>query len=131
MRLHRLLIFGVLFAAASVLAPAAMAQTAGCGINDGNNALDCVVETFRTATLGWEASLVQLAFRLFWILAAIEFTWAAILLALRGADLSEWMSSLLNQILFLGFFSADVRQHGAAAGPDGQAARGRRTQQIE
>jgi type IV secretion system protein TrbL len=100
---------GVFMAASILLASDAAAQASGCGIEDGNNALDCVLDTFRTATRGWEASLTQFAFRLFWILAAIEFTWAAITLALRGADLSEWMSGLLNQILFLGFFAALVQ----------------------
>jgi type IV secretion system protein TrbL len=100
----------VLLLATSVLsATDAAAQASGCGIDDGNNALDCVLDSFRTATRGWEASLTQFAFRLFWILAAIEFTWAAITLAFRGADVSEWMSSLLNQILFLGFFAALVQ----------------------
>jgi type IV secretion system protein TrbL len=107
MHAHRhFLFFGVSLAASLALASETVAQTSSCGISDGNNALDCVLSTFQTATRGWEAKLAQLAFRLFWILALIEFAWAAILLAFRGADVSEWMSSLLNQILFLGFFAA-------------------------
>jgi type IV secretion system protein TrbL len=109
MRAHRHLLFlflGVSLAASLALASDVAAQTSGCGIGDGNNALDCVLSTFQTATRGWEVKLAQLAFRLFWILALIEFAWAAIALALRGADVAEWMSSLLNQILFLGFFAA-------------------------
>jgi type IV secretion system protein TrbL len=107
MRAHRhLFLLGVFLTTSLPFASEAAAQTSGCGISDGNNALDCVLSTFQTATRGWEAKLSQLAFRLFWILALIEFAWAAIALALRGADVSEWMSSLLNQILFLGFFAA-------------------------
>jgi type IV secretion system protein TrbL len=87
-------------------APEAAAQTGGCNIGDGNNVLDCVLDHFQSAAKGWEAGLSQIALRLFWLLALIEFVWAAMLLAVRGADLSEWMASLLNQILFLGFFAA-------------------------
>jgi type IV secretion system protein TrbL len=87
-------------------APEAVAQTGGCTIGDGNNVLDCVLDHFQSAAKGWEASLTQIALRLFWLLALIEFAWAAMLLAVRGADLSEWMASLLSQILFLGFFAA-------------------------
>ena len=83
------------------------AQTpSGCSVENGNNVLDCVLDTFRNATRTWEASLAQLALRLFWILALIEFTWAAIQLAFRGADLGEWLAALLNQIMFIGFFAA-------------------------
>jgi type IV secretion system protein TrbL len=107
MRTHRHLFFlGVSLTSSLAFASEVAAQTTGCGIGDGINALDCVLSTFQTATRGWEASLSQLAFRLFWILALIEFAWGAMLLAFRGADISEWMSSLLNQILFLGFFAA-------------------------
>ena len=44
------------------------------------------------------------ALRLFWLLAGIEFTWAAVRLALRGADFGEWLAEVVNQILFIGFF---------------------------
>ena len=37
---------------------------------------------------------------------AIELAWAAFKLAFRGADVSEWLAEIVNQILFLGFFLA-------------------------
>jgi type IV secretion system protein TrbL len=87
------------------LASEALAQSS-CTIAGDNNALDCVLISFQEATRNWEAELARLALRLFWILALIEFTFSAIQLAFRGADFSEWMASLLNQILFIGFFAA-------------------------
>ena len=42
----------------------------------------------------------------FGILALIEVAWAAFRLAFRGADVSEWLAEIVNQILFLGFFLA-------------------------
>jgi type IV secretion system protein TrbL len=41
---------------------------------------------------------------LFWLLATIEFVWAGLRLALRGADFGEWVAEVVNQILFIGFF---------------------------
>jgi type IV secretion system protein TrbL len=45
---------------------------------------------------------------LFWILAGIEFAWSAIGMAFKGDDLGEWLVELLNQIIFIGFFSPAV-----------------------
>ncbi len=94
----------VVAAATVFLASDAAAQTR-CDIEN-NNALDCILTSFRSATQSWQSSLAGLAIRLFWILAGIEFTWAAILLGLRGADLGEWLSALVNQVMFIGFFAA-------------------------
>jgi len=55
---------------------------------------------------GWQATLESFALRTFGILAGIELVWAAFRLAFRGADLSEWLAEIVNQILFLGFFLA-------------------------
>jgi type IV secretion system protein TrbL len=71
-----------------------------------NNSLDPIVKIFRDSAKQWEHTLSQFALRLFWLLAGIEFTFAAIMLGLRGADFSEWLSTLVQQILFIGFFLA-------------------------
>lgn len=65
-----------------------------------------MLDSFRITTQNWQSRLAGLAITLFWILAAVEFTWAAIQLALRGADLSEWLGVLVNQVMFIGFFAA-------------------------
>ena len=59
-----------------------------------NNFLDQVVSTYQSKTSAWEGVLRNYALRLFWILAAIEFTWSAIKLAIKGADISEFLPSL-------------------------------------
>lgn len=70
------------------------------------NVLDSIVQQFQTQAAGWENMLASLALQTFGILAAIELAWAAIRLAFRGADVSEWLAEIVNQILFIGFFLA-------------------------
>jgi type IV secretion system protein TrbL len=68
--------------------------------------LDQIVSQFQTRSSSWEGSLRSFALNTFGILAAIELAWAAIRLAFRGSDVSEWLAEIVNQILFLGFFLA-------------------------
>src|ERR1700751_3881265 len=70
------------------------------------NVLDSIVQQFQTQAAGWENTLASLALQTFGILAVIELAWAAIRLAFRGADVSEWLAEIVNQILFIGFFLA-------------------------
>jgi type IV secretion system protein TrbL len=86
---------------------AAWAQSA-CGIGGVNleESLEQIDLLFRTCTRSWEATLQDYALRLFWLLATIEFAWNAIRLVFRNADVNEWLSELVNQIFFIGFFLA-------------------------
>ena len=93
---RRVLIGGAVVVLWLVAIDAAHAQTA--------NVLDQIVAQFKSRSAGWEASLRGFALNTFGILAAIELAWAAFKLAFRGADVSEWLAELVNQILFLGFF---------------------------
>lgn len=68
------------------------------------NTLDQIVDQFRARSAGWEGALQSFAQGTFGILAGIELAWAAFKLAFRGADVSEWLAEIVNQILFLGFF---------------------------
>ena len=70
------------------------------------NTLDQIVDQFRARSAGWEGALRSFALGTFGILAGIELAWAAFRLAFRGADVSEWLAEIVNQILFLGFFLA-------------------------
>jgi type IV secretion system protein TrbL len=97
-RRHRLLAGLGLAAAMLAIATPASAQSA--------DVLDQVVSQFQSRAAGWEGALRSFALGTFGILAAIEFAWAAFKLAFRGADVSEWLAELVNQILFLGFFLA-------------------------
>ncbi|MFS2012859.1 P-type conjugative transfer protein TrbL [Azospirillum sp. CT11-132] len=81
-----------------------------------DNALDNIVRLYRDHSAAWQATLRNYAISLFWILVAIEFTWASVRLALKGADFGEWVAEVTNQVLFIGFFltlllnSADYAQ---------------------
>ena len=97
-RRHRLLAGLGLAAAMLAIAAPASAQSA--------NVLDQIVSQFQSRSAGWEGALRNFALGTFGILATIEFAWAAFKLAFRGADVSEWLAELVNQILFLGFFLA-------------------------
>jgi type IV secretion system protein TrbL len=70
------------------------------------NVLDQIVTEFKTRSAGWEGTLRSFAMGTFSILATIELAWAAIRLAFRRSDVSEWLAEIVNQILFLGFFLA-------------------------
>jgi type IV secretion system protein TrbL len=70
------------------------------------NVLDQIVAQFQTRSAGWETTLRSFALGTFGILATVEMVWAAFRLAFRGADMSEWLAEVVNQILFLGFFLA-------------------------
>jgi type IV secretion system protein TrbL len=74
-----------------------------------NNRLDRIVDLYQSNAGKWEGKLRDLAWTLFWLLALIEFTWAGLRLALRGADFGEWVQEVVQQILFLGFFSMLLR----------------------
>jgi type IV secretion system protein TrbL len=85
-------------AAALVIAAPAHAQSA--------NVLDQIVAQFQARSAGWEGTLRSFATGTFGILAGVEMVWAGFKLAFRGADVSEWLAEIVNQILFLGFFLA-------------------------
>jgi type IV secretion system protein TrbL len=86
-----------------------------CAAEAANNSLDKIVSLYRDKASGWETTLRNYALTLFFLLAAIEFGVSAIRLALRGADVSEWLAELVNQVLFLGFFLALLNNSSAWA----------------
>lgn len=67
--------------------------------------IDNMIVKFQTAASTWQAPLLNYATNLFWILAFIQFSWAMIGLAFRGDDLSIWASTIVNQIMYVGFMS--------------------------
>ena len=66
--------------------------------------LDDVVSQFQAQASTWAAVLWSYAARLFWMLAGVEFAWAAIMLAWQGQELNDWVAMLFQQIMFVGFF---------------------------
>jgi type IV secretion system protein TrbL len=69
-----------------------------------DNFIDGIIDTFKNGTSSWENRLQGYALRLFWLLAGIEFTWTAIRLALKGADLGDFLAETVNRIFYIGFF---------------------------
>ncbi|MCM8739323.1 P-type conjugative transfer protein TrbL [Azospirillum sp. A1-3] len=99
-----------------ILAAAIVTVSCEVSAQTTNNSLDNIVRLYRDHSAAWQAALRSHAITLFWLLAAIEFTWAAIRLGLKGADFGEWVAEVTNQVLFIGFFltlllhSADYAQ---------------------
>ncbi len=58
-----------------------------------------------SAAKGWEATVMDAAKSLFWILATIEIGIAAVWLALQAASLESWFAELVRRIMFVGFFA--------------------------
>ena len=77
------------------------------------NVLDGIVIMYRDATEGWRTVLTDAATHLFWLLAAIDFSWMAISLALRKADLSEIVAELIRRVMIVGFFIALIQNSGS------------------
>jgi len=108
----------------------AHAQTAG-------GTIDAVLGDYQSSSQAWQSTISSWATGLFWLLALVELLWMGIRLVLRGADFDEFVSELVQFILFVGFFYAvllngfnwitDIvqwfRHAGAAvaAGPGGSA----------
>ena len=100
-----------------IAASCAVVLTAGDALAQvANNSLDEITTLYQERSAAWQATLRNAALNLFWLLVAIEFTWSAIRLVLRGADFGEWVTEVVNQVLFIGFFltlllnSADYAQ---------------------
>lgn len=94
-RLHAGALVGVTLAAA--WPQSASAAAAG--------SLDTITELFKNGAAAWESTLAGYAMGLFGLLVAIEFTYTLMKLALKGADMTEFGSELVNRIMFVGFFS--------------------------
>ena len=77
------------------------------------NVLDGIVTMYRDATEGWRTVLTDAAVHLFWLLAAIDFAWMAISLALRRADLAEIVAELTRRVMVVGFFVALIQNSGS------------------
>lgn len=90
----------------AILTPEPAAAQAGSVLTNIDNAA-------HAAATGWQATIMQAARSLFWILAGIEVGIAAVWLAIQGASLDNWFGELVRRILFIGFFVFVLEQ-----GPD-------------
>lgn len=69
-----------------------------------NLGANSIVDAFKNKTANWGDKLLPMAKQLFWLLAFIEFAWAMIGLAFRSSDIGDWVSTIINQIMFIGLF---------------------------
>jgi type IV secretion system protein TrbL len=67
------------------------------------------------AAKGWEATVMNAARSLFWILAGIEIGIAAVWLAISAASLDSWFAELVKRIMFIGLFAFILDQGPAFA----------------
>lgn len=85
----------------------AWAQAAiGTGGLNTDNILDSVVDEYRLKAMLWRAAIVRFARGMFWILAAIEYTYTLIEMVLKGGDFRDLLEALLKRVLTIGFFYA-------------------------
>lgn len=80
----RTLRFALLALAVVFLAGEIYAQAAPAGW------LDRTADQYKNITALWQATMLKYATRLFWMLAAIELSYIAFKLALKGAELQEF-----------------------------------------
>ncbi len=90
----------------AVLIAALLVATDAFSQIQSTNSLDRIGDLYKQNAVKWEQTLGDYAKSLFFLLAAIELSVTGFRLVLRGADFSEWVSELVNQILFIGFFLA-------------------------
>jgi type IV secretion system protein TrbL len=65
-----------------------------------------IVRDYEAVTASWFSALGPIATKIFWILVAIQLTWSAIWWVLDREDGLAVLSSLLRQIVAIGFFYA-------------------------
>ena len=66
--------------------------------------LDTALQNFQTSAAGWAAYITARASWLFWTLATISLVWTMGQLALRRAELGEFLGEFLSFTLMTGFF---------------------------
>ncbi len=65
-----------------------------------------VISDFISAISGWGGTILASALALFWLLAAIDFIWMGMTLALKQADIAEVVAEIVHRVMHIGFFLA-------------------------
>ena len=68
--------------------------------------LNDIVRDYEAVSAAWFSALGPIANKIFWILVAIQLTWSAIWWVLDREDGLAVVSSLLRQVVAIGFFYA-------------------------
>ena len=61
-----------------------------------------ILDAFRDNSIRWQGTLISIARWVFFTLAVIQFAWTNFMLALKGGDLSDFISTNTKQILGIG-----------------------------
>ncbi|MGQ0555544.1 MAG: P-type conjugative transfer protein TrbL [Nitrospiraceae bacterium] len=87
----------------AVLALLCWPSEAHAAINS-SGLLDTALQSFQTSAAGWAAYITARASWLFWTLATISLVWTMGQLAMRRAELGEFLGEFLSFTLMTGFF---------------------------
>jgi type IV secretion system protein TrbL len=71
---------------------------------DTSNSLTTIVERYQDAASGWENTISTAASWLFWALVAIDLSWLAIMMLFQKQDMMDFLGSLIQRIMVIGFF---------------------------
>ena len=66
--------------------------------------LNSIVREYRDNASNWEAEIVKAANWLFWTLVAIDFAWLVLMMLFQKQDILDFLGSLIQRILIIGFF---------------------------
>lgn len=93
------------FGSVTVLAAALVLLACAPALGQEGEVLTTLEKSVVTAAKGWEATVMDAARSLFWILAGIEISIAAVWLAINAASLDAWFAELVRRIMFVGLFA--------------------------
>ena len=74
---------------------------------DPRGSFNSIVIAYKETAEEWETKIASAATRLFWLLAAIDLAWMAILMLFQRSDMLELLGALIQRILIIGFFLID------------------------
>src|SRR5271154_2546320 len=91
---RRPLLIGFGYAAPLFLVVPAFAQTDPQGI----------LQDYATASTNWQNAIAPYAYTLFKLLAAVDFAWACIVVALEKQDMQGVVATIIKKLMTIGFF---------------------------
>lgn len=77
---------------------------------DPRGSFNSIVIAYKETAEEWETKIASAATRLFWLLAAIDLAWMAILMLFQRSDMLELLGALIQRILIIGFFLILLQQ---------------------
>ena len=75
-------------------------------VPESGDALDEIILAYKTASSAWEPIIKGYAYRLFWLLVAIDFSWGAMKLAIEKSEFESFWAFAINRVMTIGFFLA-------------------------